>query len=120
MAETLAHNRYYAIPIEDAMPRTFVAIEARLQTVLDLRLGVVRQRIQVSLERILTVDWRKEVRAGEESITQTIGRAAWEIGLEGMLVPSGVDASGHNLLIFPDNLASGSEIRVLHPDRLVE
>src|SRR5437763_631733 len=36
MAETLAHNRYYGIPIEDAMPRTFVAIEVKLKSVLDL------------------------------------------------------------------------------------
>jgi RES domain-containing protein len=118
MAETLAHHRYYAIPIEDAMPRTFVALAASLQAVLDFRLGSVRQRIQVSLDRILTVDWRKEVRAGREPVTQTIGRAAAEIGLEGMIVPSAADPKGHNLLVFPENLRPDSEFRVLHPDRL--
>jgi RES domain-containing protein len=56
MAETLAHNRYYGIPAEDAMPRTFVALGVTLQAVLDFRLGLVRQRIQVSSDRILTVD----------------------------------------------------------------
>src|SRR4051794_3303894 len=45
MAETLAHNRYYGIPIEDAMPRTFLAIAAKMATVLDLRDGKVRQRL---------------------------------------------------------------------------
>lgn len=30
MAETLAHNRYYGIPQQDALPRTFVAIAANL------------------------------------------------------------------------------------------
>jgi RES domain-containing protein len=118
MAETLAHNRYYGIPIEDAMPRTFVAMEARLQAVIDFRLGSIRQRVQVSLDRILSVDWRSEVRVGREPITQTIGRAASEIGLEGIIVPSAVDPNGHNLLVFPENLQSGSEIRVLRPDRL--
>jgi RES domain-containing protein len=119
MAETLAHNRYYGIPIEDAMPRTFVGIEASLQAVLDFRLGFVRQRIQVSLERILTVDWREEVRAGRQPITQTIGRAASEIALEGLIVPSAADPSGQNLLVFPHNCRSDTTMRVLYPERLV-
>jgi len=118
MAETLAHNRYYGIPIADAMPRTFVAVTTDLRAVLDFRLGTVRQRIRVSLDRVLTVDWRKDVRAGREPITQAIGRAASEIGLEGLIVPSAVDPNGHNLLVFPENLLSGSEVRVLQPQRL--
>ena len=31
MAETLAHNLYFRIPIEEAMPRTFVAVGIKLQ-----------------------------------------------------------------------------------------
>lgn len=118
MAETLAHYRYYAIGLEDAMPRTFVAIDARLQAVLDLRLGTVRQRLQVSLDRILTVDWRKEVQAGREPITQVLGRSASDVGLEGLIVPSAGCTDGQNLLVFPQNLQTGSEIRVLAPERL--
>jgi len=118
MAETLAHNRYYGIAIEEAMPRTFVAIEATLQIVLDLREGGIRQRLQVSEVRILSVNWRKEVRAGREPITQMIGRAAHETDWEGLIVPSAVASNGHNLLIFPDRLRPGSSITVLHPDRL--
>jgi RES domain-containing protein len=114
MAETLAHHRYYGIAVADAMPRTFVALAINLQAVLDLRLGTVRRRIQVSLDRVLTVDWRKEVQAGREPITQTIGRAASEVGWEGLIVPSAVHPNGHNLLVFPANLHSGSEIRLLH------
>jgi RES domain-containing protein len=118
MAESLAHHRYYGISVKDAMPRTFVAIDANLQTVLDLRLGSVRQRLQVSLDRILAVDWRKEVRAGREPITQTLGRAASDVGLEGLIVPSAVDPSGHNLLVFPNNLQGSGAIRVSNSDRL--
>lgn len=118
LAEALAHYRYYSIPIQDAMPRTFVAISAKLQAVLDLRVGAVRQRLQASLGRILTVDWRKEVAAGREPITQSLGRAAAEVGLEGLIVPSAADMNGHNLLVFPKNLRGGSEIRVIAPSRL--
>ncbi|WLD14127.1 RES family NAD+ phosphorylase [Planctellipticum variicoloris] len=120
MAETLAHYRYYAIGLEDAMPRTFVAIDARLQAVLDLRLGTVRQRLQVSLDRILKVDWRKEVQAGREPITQVLGRAASDVGLEGLIVPSAASPDGQNLLVFPKNLQTGSELRVLSPERLAQ
>ena len=118
MAETLAHNRYYGIAIEEAMPRTFVAIEATLRIVLDLRVGGIRQRLQASEERILSVDWRKEVRSGREPITQMIGRAAHESHWEGLIVPSATGSNGHNLLIFPDNRRVGSTIIVQHLDRL--
>lgn len=118
LAETLAHHRYYAIPVQDAMPRTFVAIEVNLQAILDLRQGAVRQRLQVSLERILTVDWRKEVSAGREPITQALGRAASDVGLEGLIVPSAADPDGHNLLVFPKKMRTGSQIRVLAPEKL--
>lgn len=119
LAETLAHNRYYAIPVQNAMPRTFVAISAKLHAVLDLRIGTVRRRLQVSLERILTVDWRKEVDAGLAPITQSLGQAASEVGLEGLIVPSAADSNGHNLLVFPRNLQTGSQIRVLAAERLM-
>jgi RES domain-containing protein len=118
MAETLAHNRYFRIPVEDAMPRTFVAIKARLQVILDLRVGHVRQRLQVSLDRILTVDWRKEMLANREPITQALGRAAYAVGWEGLIVPSAADPEGNYLLVFPENLRGGSPIAVLRGDRL--
>lgn len=112
MAETFAHHRYYGIPVEDAMPRTFVAVDVNLQSVLDLRDGKLRQRLRVSEERILAVDWRKELRAGSQPLTQRIGLVAREICLEGLIVPSAVDADGHNLLVFPDKLQAGSDISV--------
>lgn len=114
MAETLAHHRYYGMPIEDAMPRTFVAIEANLTNVVDLRLGANRQRLKLSLERMHMIDWRKEIHAGREPVTQQMGRAAFEIGLEGIIVPSAAELMGHNLLIIPSNLGSESTLRVLH------
>ncbi len=119
MAETLAHYRHYKIPVEDAMPRTFVALQVRLYAVLDSQLGSVRQRLGVSFDRILTVDWRSEVLAGREPITQTLGWASSGIGREALVVPSAADPQGHNLLVFPPNLRPGSKIRVMHPDRLI-
>ena len=118
MAETLAHNRYYGIAIADAMPRMFVAIAVKLQTVLDLRIGDLRRRLQVSEERILTEDWRKEVREGREPITHRLGRAAHSGIWEALIVPSAADRNGYNLLVFPDKLQAGSEVKVLGADKL--
>ncbi len=118
LAETLAHARYYGLPVDDVMPRTFVAIEAKLQTVLDLRQRAIRRRLQVSADLILQVDWRNEMRQGREPITQAIGRAASQAGWEGLLVRSAADRAGSNLLVFPDNLRPGSEVRVRNPGRL--
>lgn len=118
MAETLAHYRYYGIPIEDAMPRTFVAVVLSLKSVLDFRQAAVRRRLQISLDRILTADWRKAVCAGHAPITQLLGQAAAEVGLEGLIVPSIADLRGHNLLVFPQNLKPGSTAVVLHSDGL--
>ena len=118
MVETLAHHRYYGIPIADAMPRTFVAVDVELHYILDFRDGRIRQRLQVSEKRILTVDWRKESRAGHQPITQTIGLAAFEVGWEGLVVPSAADPSGQNLLIFPDKLQSGSHIGIQNAAQL--
>lgn len=118
MAETLAHNRYYGIPIEEAMPRTFVAIEVKLHMLLDLRDGNVRRRLQMSEDRILAVDWRAEMRAGSEPITQRLARATHAGLWEGLFVPSAADRNGYNLLVFPDNLDPNSTMTVANADKL--
>ncbi len=118
MAETLAHNRYNGVPVEDAMPRVFVAIAVKLGQVLDLREGSIRRRVRVSDATIRTVDWRREVYHGREPITQRFGRAAHAAGWEGLIVPSAADPDGHNLLLFPERLGATSTVAVLNAARL--
>ena len=113
MAETLAHYRYYGIPVADAMPRTFVAMELNLTAVLDLCDGAIRRRIQISVERILAVDWRKEVHAGRDPITQILGRAAYNARFEAMLVPSAVSRASSNIVVFPGRV-SERQVTVLN------
>jgi len=118
MAETLAHNRYYGEPIEDSMPKTFVAIRVRLHKVLDLRDAKVRRRLGISLSGLLSIDWRLEQYAGREPITQRVGRGAHALGWEGLIVPSAADPAGHNLLCFPDCLLTGSGMTILNAEEL--
>ncbi|MGC1275857.1 MAG: RES family NAD+ phosphorylase [Planctomycetaceae bacterium] len=116
MAETLAHHRYFQLPIEAVMPRTFVAIEARLRRVLDLTDGAVRQRLRVSERRLTSTDWRRDNDAGREALTQAIGFAAFTTGFEAILAPSAQDETGTgNLIIFPGNLLKSSRVEVRNP-----
>lgn len=118
MEETLAHFRYYGIPVHAAMPRTFVAIRARLTKVLDLTRGAIRQRIRISEARLLKADWRRDQDVAKTALTQLVGRAAFEAGYEGVLARSAADQDGQNLIVFPENLLGSSRLEVLDPDQL--
>ena len=118
MAEALAHVRHYGIPVQHALPRLFVAMDVRLRTVLDLTDGSVRRRLGVSERRMLDIDWRLTMASSSVPVTQRIGQAASETGLEGLLVPSAAERQGVNLVVFPQNLRSSSSIAVIDADRL--
>ena len=118
MEETLAHFRYYGLPVHAAMPRTFVALEIDLASVLDLTEGAVRRSLGVSEKRLLECDWRAEAQAGKTPLTQNVGLGVCLAGFEGMVVRSAVDPSGQNLVLFVENLKPGSTLVVVAADRL--
>jgi RES domain-containing protein len=120
LAESLAHFRFYGFPIEDAMPRTFVALDVQMQSILDLRDLAIRRQLGASIKRSFRSDWRSDVLAGKIPVTQLIGRAAEKVGLEGLLVPSAVDDGGTNIVIFPRTLRAERVLRVQNSDRLHE
>src|SRR5262245_44593937 len=60
LAEALAHFRHYGLPVSKAMPRVMVALEARLQRLLDLTDGPVRRALGVSEDRMLGEPWREK------------------------------------------------------------
>jgi RES domain-containing protein len=103
LEEMLAHANYYRLPIHASMPRTFIAIEFTLKAVLDLTDGRNRQALAVSEKRLMTCDWRAEMRAGKTPLTQQVGLAAANAGLEGLLVRSAADSTGVNLIVFVEN-----------------
>lgn len=61
MEESLAHFRYYGIALHAAMPRIFVAIQAKLSKVVDLTEGANRKRLLIAEHRLVECDWRKEM-----------------------------------------------------------
>lgn len=116
VAEALAHFRRAGIPESAAMPRVLVALDLRLSRVLDLTPGESRRSLCLSRRRIQEERWWEIQDQGCEAITQAVGRAAYEAGLEGVLAPSAAAIRGANVVVFPQRLAPGSRIRVL-PDR---
>lgn len=117
LAEYLAHHRYYGFPDSDAMPYVMVGVEAVLQKVLDLTDGAVRRALGVSEARMLDGGWRTVVL--HESLTQAVGRLAFEAGLEAILVPSSAAPGGANLVVFPGNVwPPDSFVRAVNRDKL--
>ena len=118
MAETLAGAKYFGMPVHSTMPRVFVAIEFKLLAVLDLTDGGVRKSLGISESRMLNCDWRRESATGSDALTQSVGRAASEAGLEAILVASAAIDDGENLVVFVDNLHGGSHLKLVSPDKL--
>lgn len=111
IAESEAHARYYGWDLADVWPRMLVAVDVQLREVLDLTDGTIRQSLQISEQRMTDDDWRKlNDHAGAESLTQAIGRAAFEAGLEGIIVRA--CDGGRNLVWFAKNLKAKSKIAI--------
>ena len=115
MDETLAHHRYYGLPIYTALPRVFCAINVRLTRVLPLIDGQVRRFLRVSYDRIIREDWRKEQDHGSEAVTQAIGRIAFATGVQALVVPSAASPHGEGLVIFP---ANGGSLDIINASEL--
>jgi RES domain-containing protein len=113
MSESLATFRYFGWALHDAMPRVFRVLEARLHRVLDLcRPGNV-PHLASWLKAAQREDWRALQRDGRETISQAIGRAAFAVKVEGILVPSSASPGNTNLVAFPGRFAPGSSLRVI-------
>jgi RES domain-containing protein len=114
LEEVLVPVRYFNLPESKALPRVLVAVKFRASRVLDLREGKIRQTLRLSQSTIRGLDWRKDNFQGREALTQAWGFAFAHVGrYEAVIVPSAADATGANVLIFPQNLLSGSELSVV-------
>ena len=115
LEECKANDRYYGIITQG--PRLLVAIEARLSRVLDLTNADLRQALNLTLTGLAAEDWRKLLAAGQESLTQVIGRAVAETNGSGLLARSSAVPRGVNVAIFP-GLCPGDHLQVVEGDKL--
>jgi hypothetical protein len=59
---------------------------------------------------MLAENWESLNASRHESLSQAFGRALWQLGYAGLLVPSTRDRRGRNLIGFPDNFSSADRI----------
>ncbi|MBI5383312.1 MAG: RES family NAD+ phosphorylase [Verrucomicrobia bacterium] len=112
--ESSASFTYYNFVPSDVRPKVLVGIRLRLSTVLDLvDPRGLRMLPWVVLEELLAEDWRKVNDAGHEAQSQALGRAAHDLGAEGVLAPSARVPGGINIVCFPNSLASQSQMEIL-------
>lgn len=116
LAEALAHHRRFHVSVREAMPKTLNAVAVDLYGVLDLTTGRLRQRLGLSWQRMRTEPWWKRNDQDDEAVTQAVGRLAWEMGLEALLVPSATRKQGKNMVYFPDNRHPKSRLEIIHPE----
>jgi hypothetical protein len=87
------------------------AVEARLSLVLDLTQPMVLRTLREPLARLRREDWQRAQDQGREALTQAIGRAAFEEGLEALLAPSAAVEDAVNIVVFPARLGPDSFLR---------
>lgn len=112
LAEMLAYYRHQGLPEIEATPTVWVGFHVRFQAVLDLRAACVRRELDVGLRRMKEEPWRTLQQAGEEALTQAIGRLARQAGVEALLVPSARKPGGTNVVMFPEARGPGSVVEI--------
>ena len=118
LSEILAVARYYGLPLSGRLPQTLFAFDADLRRTLDLTRDPTLRTLRVAIPNLQAEAWRSAIDAGEESLTQALGRAAASAGLGGLVVPSAAADEGRNLAIFPASLTSKDRLRTRNPKGL--
>ena len=67
---------------------------------------------------MINCDWSKENDRGAESVTQALGRAAFDLGVQAILVPSAVKRPMRNVNVFANNLGRGSSLKIRKVEKL--
>jgi RES domain-containing protein len=118
IAETLGLAGHYGFDPATRLPMTFVAVDATLDKVLDLTNASIRKSLGVTIAQLTNCPWKNDNAAGNEALTQAIGRAAFHAGLQAILVPSAVKRTTQNLNIFPNPRGPAGRLRVRRADQL--
>lgn len=111
LAESLAHHRYFGIPVDQALPKVIVSIEVRLGRLVDLTAPRSLRVLGIDVKELTDCDWRRALDTGVEPITHALGRVLYELKAEGALAPSGARHGSRNIVVFPDHFTGGSRVR---------
>ncbi|HKI36148.1 MAG TPA: RES family NAD+ phosphorylase [Gemmataceae bacterium] len=115
LAEVLAQRRRQGLPDADALPLVLFSCRANVERVLDLKDGRTRRVLGVTREQLIAEPWPVMQEAGQEALTQAIGRLAREAALQGLLVPSAARPKGGNLVLFRDQVPE-DQLLIINPE----
>lgn len=103
LQEYLARARRMKWPDHQSLPMMMAGVEVNVRRVLDLRVSEVAAVIEPLL-KAERQHWRS-IQSKREAMSQAIGRATREAGLQGLFAPSQQVNGGLNLVLFPDKLS---------------
>jgi RES domain-containing protein len=112
LKESEANAAYANLPYPFRETRLIVALEVSLARVLDLSSPDTLSLLGVSKEELQKEDWRKVQEQGFESLTQALGRAAFNAKGEGLRTLSARVPKAVNVAYFPQNRLRGSTFRL--------
>lgn len=119
LSESNAGFSYYRLPMTHMQPQAVVGVRLKLGKIVDLtKPHGIRKQLWLHLEELLAEDWRKINDAGHESQSQTFGRAAHDIGAEGILAPSARVPDAVNLVYFPESIFGAGKVEILGREEL--
>ncbi len=95
------------------LPYTAIGAETKLNRVLNLTNPGTRRALNVTVTDLRTSVWNG---SSQETLTQLIGRLAYQVGFKAILVPSA--GGGKNLNILRQNLQATSYIKIVNEDQL--
>ncbi len=112
--ESGANFTYYNYALSDMNPKVLVGVRLKLGKLIDL-ISPRGLRVQpwLQLDELLAEDWRKVNDTGHESQSQAFGRAAHDVGAEGLLAPSARVPGGANLIYFPESVRGAGKLEIL-------
>ncbi len=116
--ESRANVEYAGISFPVRTARLLVTIELDLGKMLDLTNSETLRAVKLADAELRAEDWREMQDQGCESLTQAVGRAAFDSGANGMLVPSARVQGGLNVAYFPENCARWGEAKVWESEKL--
>jgi hypothetical protein len=109
--------RHFGIKKPHKQPRVLVELEAQLSRVADLT-GIDDLLAWPTLGELLSENWEALNAAHKETLSQTFGRALFELGFSGLLAPSARDRRGRNLIWFPRNFGPGERVSIVGKEEL--
>jgi RES domain-containing protein len=112
LAESIGSHELFGIRPEESRPRVFVALDLKLQYVLDGTQTQVLSHLGITTAELVDADWKAIQSRGEEPLSQTIGRLCWEAKLEALIVPSARREAGANMALFPGRRQRGSSWKI--------